>query len=160
MTVSFHKYNGDFFRQQATGRQRGWSGGNTSVSMCRCRRDDDDSYLTLFKAVMEPTITSYRPAAIVLQCARTRSVVTVWEHSIFRYPLHGECVRFIKAYGLPLLVWVAAAIRSAMSLGVGHMKLVSFWKPHYLNNFLRRHSTIFTPQTMDYIPNWTPKLQI
>jgi histone deacetylase HOS2 len=76
LTVSFHKFHGDFFPGTGAVDEIG-NGLGKYFSLNVPLQDgiDDESYISLFKAVMEPTITA-----------------------------HGECVRFIKSFGLPLMV--------------------------------------------------------
>lgn len=65
---------------------------------------DDQSYVSLFKAIMEPTIATFQPSSIVLQCGADSlgcDRLGVFNLSI---AAHGECVRFIKSFNLPLLV--------------------------------------------------------
>jgi hypothetical protein len=105
MTVSFHKYNGDFF--PGTGKIDD-NGGDLGKHFCLNvpLQDgiDDESYITLFKAVMEPTITSFRPTAIVLQCGADSLGCDRLGAFNLSISAHGECVRYIKAFSLPLLI--------------------------------------------------------
>ena len=105
MTVSFHKYKHDFF--PGTGKLEdngGGSGKYFAINVPLQDGIDDESYLTLFKAVMEPTVTSYKPSVIVLQCGADSLGCDRLGAFNLSIPGHGECVRFIKKYGIPLLV--------------------------------------------------------
>jgi histone deacetylase HOS2 len=69
MTVSIHKYTGDFF--PGTGKlDNNGAGLGKHFSLNVPLQDgiDDDMYLTIFKTVIEDTTTAFRPTAIVLQC--------------------------------------------------------------------------------------------
>lgn len=105
MTVSFHKYNGDFFPGTGNIEEIGTSLGKY-FSLNVPLRDgiDDDSYISLFKTVMEPVIHSFRPSAIVLQCGADSLGCDRLGCFNLSIRAHGECVRYIKEFRLPLLV--------------------------------------------------------
>jgi histone deacetylase HOS2 len=105
LTVSFHKYDGSFFPSTGSIDELGTDAGKYfSINVPLSDGIDDESYISLFKAVMEPTITTFRPSSIVLQCGAD----SLGSDRIGTFNLsiaaHGECVRFIKDFGLPLLV--------------------------------------------------------
>ncbi|OZJ05063.1 Histone deacetylase 3 [Bifiguratus adelaidae] len=105
MTVSFHKYNGEFFPGTGDMKEIG-SGLGKYFSVNVPLRDgiDDDSYIWLFKQVMQQVIDTFQPSAIVLQCGADSlgcDRLGVFNLSI---EAHGECVRFIKSFRIPLLV--------------------------------------------------------
>jgi len=105
MTVSFHKYGEGFF--PFTGRldERGDGKGKYFALNVPLRSGiRDHNYLRLFKAIMEPTIMKFRPTAIVLQCGADSLAGDRLGPFNLSIKAHGECVRFIKTYGLPLLV--------------------------------------------------------
>ncbi len=58
----------------------------------------------MFKAVMEPTINTFRPDSIVLQCGADSLGSDRLGTFNLSIQAHGECVRFIKSFNLPLLV--------------------------------------------------------
>ena len=65
---------------------------------------DNESYISLFKSIMEPTIHTFQPTAIVLQSGADSlgcDKIGAFNLSI---AAHGECVRFIKAFNIPLVV--------------------------------------------------------
>jgi histone deacetylase HOS2 len=105
LTVSFHKFHGDFFPGTGAVDEIG-NGLGKYFSLNVPLQDgiDDESYISLFKAVMEPTITTFRPSSIVLQCgADSRGADRLGAFNL-SIAAHGECVRFIKSFGLPLMV--------------------------------------------------------
>ncbi|KDQ18688.1 hypothetical protein BOTBODRAFT_104109 [Botryobasidium botryosum FD-172 SS1] len=105
MTVSFHKYNGDFF--PGTGKLEDDGGGlgkHFCLNIPLQDGIDDESYVTLFKSVMEPTITAFQPSSIVLQCGADSLGCDRLGAFNLSISAHGECVRYIKAFNLPLLV--------------------------------------------------------
>ncbi|KPV75716.1 uncharacterized protein RHOBADRAFT_52750 [Rhodotorula graminis WP1] len=65
---------------------------------------DNESYVALFKAIMEPTIHTFRPDAIVLQCGADSLGCDRLGCFNLSIAAHGECVRFIKSFALPLVV--------------------------------------------------------
>ena len=68
MTVSFHRYDGQFFPGTGaideTGVERGK---NYSINIALQENIDDSSYAYVFKSVMANVMESFRPSAIVLQ---------------------------------------------------------------------------------------------
>lgn len=105
MTVSFHKYNGDFFPGTGNMDEIG-SGLGKYYSVNVPLRDgiDDESYVELFKVVMRNTIDTFSPSAIVLQCGADSLGCDRLGCFNLSIKAHGECVRFIKEFKLPLLV--------------------------------------------------------
>ncbi|KAK4683538.1 hypothetical protein P7C73_g6709, partial [Tremellales sp. Uapishka_1] len=105
LTVSFHKYAADFFPGTGNLNENGSELGKYfSLNVPLQDGIDDESYISLFKAVMEPTITTFRPSSIVLQCGADSlgcDRIGTFNLSI---AAHGECVRYIKSFNLPLLV--------------------------------------------------------
>ncbi|WVQ83555.1 hypothetical protein IAT38_005696 [Cryptococcus sp. DSM 104549] len=104
LTVSFHKYAADFFPGTGALHENGSDLGKYfSLNVPLQDGIDDESYISLFKAVMEPTITTFRPSAIVLQCGADSLGCDRLGTFNLSIAAHGECVRFIKSFGLPLL---------------------------------------------------------
>lgn len=105
LTVSFHKYAVDFFPGTGNLSEIGSNlGKHFAINVPLLDGIDDESYISLFKSVMEPTITTYRPSAIVLQCGADSLGCDRLGTFNLSIAAHGECVRFIKTFGLPLLV--------------------------------------------------------
>jgi hypothetical protein len=105
MTVSFHKYNGDFFPGTGSLDEIG-SGQGKHFALNVPLHDgiDDARYVELFKSVMEGVLQAYRPAAIVLQCGADSLGCDRLGCFNLSIAGHGECVRFIKDFKLPTLV--------------------------------------------------------
>lgn len=104
MTVSFHKY-GDFFPGTGDVVDVGDNRGKYySVNFPLQAGVDDESYLAVFKPIISKVIEIYRPSAVVLQCGADS--VTGDRLGCFNLTVkgHGECVEFVKSFGLPLLV--------------------------------------------------------
>ncbi|CAD6922200.1 unnamed protein product [Tilletia laevis] len=105
LTVSFHKYGNDFFPCTGALSEIGTGlGKHFSLNVPLQDGIDDASYVWLFKSVMEPTITTFRPQSIVLQCGADSLGNDRLGCFNLSVAAHGECVRFIKSFGLPLLV--------------------------------------------------------
>jgi hypothetical protein len=105
LTVSFHKYFNDFFPGTGHIDEVGHSLGKYfSLNVPLQDGIDNESYVALFKAIMEPTITTFQPSAIVLQCGADSLGCDRLGCFNLSISAHGECVRFIKAFGLPLIV--------------------------------------------------------
>jgi histone deacetylase 1/2 len=104
MTCSFHKY-GDFFPGTGAITDLGAKKGKYySVNFPLKEGMDDSSYQSVFEPVIEKIMEVYKPTAIVLQCGADS--LTGDRLGCFNLTLkgHGECVRFVKGFGVPLLV--------------------------------------------------------
>ncbi|WWC59959.1 uncharacterized protein I303_102522 [Kwoniella dejecticola CBS 10117] len=105
LTVSFHKYSADFFPGTGNLSEIGSDLGKYfSLNVPLQDGIDDESYISLFKSVMESTITIFRPSSIVLQCGADSLGCDRLGTFNLSIAAHGECVRFIKSFNLPLLV--------------------------------------------------------
>jgi histone deacetylase 3 len=105
MTVSFHKYTGDFF--PGTGKlddNGAGSGKNFCINVPLQDGIDDDMYLTIFKTVIDDTVTVFRPTSIVLQCGADSLGCDRLGAFNLSIAAHGECVNFVRKYNVPLLV--------------------------------------------------------
>lgn len=105
MTVSFHKYTGDFFPGTGKLDDNGYGLGKY-FSLNVPLRDgiDDEMYLTIFKTVIEDTVTAFRPSSIVLQCGADSLGCDRLGAFNLSIAAHGECVNFVRKFGVPLLV--------------------------------------------------------
>lgn len=105
LTVSFHKYAETFFpgtgHLDEIGNQ---IGKYFSLNIPLQDGIDNESYVSLFKSIMEPTIHTFRPSVIVLQCGADSLGCDRLGAFNLSIAAHGECVRFIKAFDIPLLV--------------------------------------------------------
>ncbi|TIA93115.1 hypothetical protein E3P99_00286 [Wallemia hederae] len=105
MTVSFHKYTGDFFPGTgALGETGEGAGKHFSLNVPLQDGIDDYSYVALFKNIMSSTIESYRPSAILLQCGADSLGCDRLGAFNLSIRAHGECVQYIKSWGIPLMV--------------------------------------------------------
>lgn len=105
LTVSFHKFSADFFPGTGNINETGSDLGKYfSLNVPLMDGIDDESYISLFKAVIEPTITTFRPSSIVLQCGADSLGCDRLGTFNLSIAAHGECVRFVKSFNLPLLV--------------------------------------------------------
>lgn len=105
MTVSFHKYGNFFFPgtgdMYETGNE---SGRYYSINVPLKEGIDDSNYATVFKPVITDVIQYYQPTAIVLQCGADSLAGDRLGCFNLSIRGHGECVKFVKSFNLPLLV--------------------------------------------------------
>lgn len=104
-TVSFHKYNGEFFPGTGDFDEIGCSRGkHFALNVPLDDGIDDDSYINLFKSIMDPLITSYKPTVIIQQCGADSLGHDRLGCFNLNIRAHGECVKFVKSFGIPMLV--------------------------------------------------------
>lgn len=104
MTVSFHKYTGDFFPGTGKLDDNGTGlGRHFALNVPLSDGIDDTSYVELFKFVMERTISAFQPSAIVLQCGADSLGCDRLGAFNLSTRAHGECVKYIKSFNIPLL---------------------------------------------------------
>ncbi|PWW79147.1 histone deacetylase [Tuber magnatum] len=106
MTLSLHKYDKDNFFP-GTGNWDdigGGAGKHYALNVPLKDGIDDDSYVRLFKQIVEPVIEKYRPTAVVLQCGADSLGSDKLGCFNLNIKAHGACVEFVKGFGLPLLV--------------------------------------------------------
>lgn len=105
MTLSFHKYNGDYFPGTGNVDEIG-TGDGKHYSLNVPLRDgiEDDAYIRLFKCIVEPVLASYEPGAIVLQCGADSLGCDRLGCFNLNTKAHAECVRFVKSFNIPLMV--------------------------------------------------------
>ncbi|CAE1268285.1 HDAC3 [Acanthosepion pharaonis] len=105
MTVSFHRYGNYFFPGTGDMYESGAESGRYySVNVPLKEGIDDQTYMQVFKPVIQAVMESYRPTCVVLQCGAD----SLGSDRLGCFNLsvrgHGECVRVVKGYGLPMLV--------------------------------------------------------
>ncbi|EGF99116.1 uncharacterized protein MELLADRAFT_118370 [Melampsora larici-populina 98AG31] len=104
-TVSFHKYNGEFFPGTGTIDEIGYGlGKNFSFNLPLSDGIDNESYINLFRSTIEPIMNCFKPSAIVLQCGADSLGGDRLGGFNISIAAHGECVRFMKSFRIPLLV--------------------------------------------------------
>lgn len=105
LTCSFHKYGKDFFPQTGHVYDIGDKLGKYySVNVPLQSGMNDAAYHKLFKPIISKLIEFFRPTAILLQCGADSLVgdqLGDWNLSTRG---HGECINFVKSFGIPLLV--------------------------------------------------------
>lgn len=104
MTVSFHKY-GDFFPGTGDVKDVGVKAGKQyAVNFPLAAGIRDAAYESIFKPVIAKVMEIYQPQAVVLQCGADS--LTQDRLGCFNLSLkgHAECVKYVKSFGLPLLV--------------------------------------------------------
>lgn len=105
MTVSFHKYGNYFFPGTGDMFEVGAeSGRNYSINVPFKEGIDDTNYRTVFQPVIDKVMQFYQPTAIVLQCGADSLAGDRLGCFNLSIKGHGECVKYVKSFGLPLLV--------------------------------------------------------
>lgn len=105
MTVSFHKYGNFFFPGTGDMFELGDSTGRYySLNVPLHDGIDDQTYMALFKPVIRGVMQKYQPTAIVLQCGADSLALDRLGCFSLSIKGHGECVNFVKSFGVPLLV--------------------------------------------------------
>ncbi|EPQ50595.1 histone deacetylase [Gloeophyllum trabeum ATCC 11539] len=105
MTVSFHKYTGDFF--PGTGKLEDNGAGVGKHFCLNVPLQDgitDDMYTTLFKHVIENVCQRFQPSAIVMQCGADSLGLDRLGAFNLSIAAHGECVNFVRMQKVPLMV--------------------------------------------------------
>ncbi|XP_061722578.1 histone deacetylase 3 [Cydia pomonella] len=105
MTVSFHKYGNYFFPGTGDMYEIGAESGRYySVNVPLKEGIDDQSYVMVFKPVIQSVMEFYRPTAIVLQCGADSLAGDRLGCFSLSTKGHGECVNFVKTLNVPTLV--------------------------------------------------------
>eukprot|EP01134_Creolimax_fragrantissima_P006046 CFRG6046T1 len=105
MTASFHKFGNSFFPGTGDIFETGVQAGkNYSVNVPLKDGIDDKSYGDLFRPIIQAIMDTFRPSAVVLQCGAD----SLGSDRLGCFSLsikgHGDCVKFVKSFGLPTLV--------------------------------------------------------
>jgi histone deacetylase 1/2 len=104
MTVSFHKF-GEYFPGTGDLNDAGaGTGKNYSVNFPLSDGMDDDSYLEIFKPVIQEIFIRFKPGAFVLQCGADS--ISGDRLGFFNLSIkgHGAALSFVKSLGVPVLV--------------------------------------------------------
>ncbi|KAJ3295774.1 Histone deacetylase 3 [Borealophlyctis nickersoniae] len=105
MTVSFHRYDGSFFPGTGSIDEIGTGPGKYySINVPLAEYIDDSSYAYIFKGTMTQVMESFRPGAVVLQCGADSLASDRLGCFNLSIKGHGECVRFMKSFKVPMLV--------------------------------------------------------
>lgn len=105
MTVSFHKYGNLFFPGTGDMYEMGAESGRYySVNVPLKEGIDDQSYIQVFKPIINNVMEFYQPTAIVLQCGADSLAGDRLGCFSLSTRGHGECVKFVKDLNVPTLV--------------------------------------------------------
>ena len=103
-TLSFHKF-GEYFPGTGDVRDVGSSIGKYHAANFPLKDGIDDwSYENIFKPIVQTIMDVYRPEAVVLQCGADSLSGDRLGCFNLSSKGHGECVKFVKSFQLPLLV--------------------------------------------------------
>ncbi|ETN46828.1 uncharacterized protein HMPREF1541_01017 [Cyphellophora europaea CBS 101466] len=147
MCVSFHKYDKEIFFPgtgplESTGPLHPDNPGkNYTINIPLNDGIDDESYQSLFQEVVGPTINTFHPSAIVLQCGAD----SLGHDRLGCFNLnirgHGSCVSYVKSFGIPMIVVggggytprnVARAWAHETSICIGADKTLNPELPEYM----------------------------
>ncbi|KAL1734539.1 hypothetical protein EV714DRAFT_202274, partial [Schizophyllum commune] len=105
MTLSFHKYTGEFFPGTGKLDDNGIGlGKHFALNVPLQDGIDDKMYLDLFKSIVNDVRDKYQPSAIVLQCGADSLGCDRLGAFNLSIAAHGACVGHVRAFGIPLLV--------------------------------------------------------
>ncbi|EAX96869.1 acetylpolyamine aminohydrolase, putative [Trichomonas vaginalis G3] len=105
LTVSFHKYGKEFFPESGHISDVGINSGKYYAVNVPLRDGmTDEAYHYLFKPIIRNLIHFYQPGAIFLQCGADSLVGDLLGYFNLSTYGHGECVKFVQSFGIPLLV--------------------------------------------------------
>jgi len=105
-TLSFHKYDPEhFFPGTGNYDEVGASQGKHHCLNVPLRDGiDDQSYVSLFKSIVEPVLVAYRPTSIVIQCGADSLGCDRLGRFNLSIIAHGDCIDFIRTFNIPLLI--------------------------------------------------------
>ncbi|KAJ8324605.1 histone deacetylase [Batrachochytrium dendrobatidis] len=105
MTVSFHRYDGQFFPGTGALSETGArKGKNYAINIPLHQSIDDASYAYIFTQIMSNVMQTFRPTAIVLQCGADSLASDRLGCFNLSIKGHGECVRYMRSFQIPMLV--------------------------------------------------------
>ena len=105
LTCSFHKFSTDFFPGTGHVYDVGIDAGKYYAVNVPLRDGmTDEAYESIFKPVIRHLIEWFRPSAILLQCGADSLVGDHLGYFNLSTYGHGDCVSFVKSFGIPLLV--------------------------------------------------------
>lgn len=105
MTVSFHKFGDNFFPMTGDITDVGiGEGKNYSINFPLQSGVDDQSFMTIFDALMTQVMERFQPGAVVLQCGADSLAGDKLGSFNLSEKGHGHCVSFMKKFNKPLLV--------------------------------------------------------
>ena len=104
MTCSFHKF-GSFFPGTGCIKDTGYGQGSKyAVNVPLKSGITDDEYVELFKNITDGIRDHFRPNAVVIQCGADSLSHDRLGPFCLTTRGHGECVKRIKEWGIPLMV--------------------------------------------------------
>ncbi|EGS18768.1 histone deacetylase-like protein [Thermochaetoides thermophila DSM 1495] len=158
MTVSFHKYQPDYFFPGTGGlddngpKSEHNPGAHHSINVPLNDGITDEQYEWLFKTVITAVNEHYRPSAIAMQCGADSLAGDRLGRFNLRVQGHGACVRFCKSLGLPMILFggggytprnVARAWAYETSIAIGADDRIpetipehAPWREHFIHDTL------------------------
>eukprot|EP01135_Chromosphaera_perkinsii_P009188 Nk52_evm23s1671 gene=Nk52_evmTU23s1671 len=173
LTVSFHKY-GEYFPGTGDVRDIGiGQGRNYALNFPLRDGIDDRTYLSIFKPVIRRIMEWYKPGAIVLQCGADSLAGDRLGQFNLSIKGHAECVRFVKSFGIPLLLlggggytirnvarcWTyetAVALDTPISMTLPYNDYFEYYSPDYILN--NRTTNMTNKNSNEYLEKMKMKL--
>jgi len=105
MTLSFHKFGDHFFPGTGDLPETGARKGKYyAVNVPLQNGIDDAGYAYVFQPLVQACVENFKPSAIVLQCGADSLGCDRLGTFNLSVHGHGECVRYVRSFGLPLMV--------------------------------------------------------
>jgi len=105
MTVSFHQYGDDFFPGSGNIHSVGEGLGKFhSINVPMKPGMNDETYVPLFKNIMNKVIEHFQPNVVVVQCGADSLVNDKLGNFNLSTHGHGECVNHMLKYGVPTIL--------------------------------------------------------
>lgn len=105
MTLSFHKYNGEYFPGTGSLDEVGAeTGKHFSLNVPYRDGIDDASYIYMYRSILEQVLLKFQPSVIALQCGADSLGHDRLGRFNLTIPAHAECVKITRSYGIPMLV--------------------------------------------------------
>ncbi|KAK4264381.1 hypothetical protein QN277_025567 [Acacia crassicarpa] len=105
MTVSFHKYGDGYFPGTGHILDTGSGPGkNYSLNVPLQNGMDDDSFNSLFRAIIQAVMDVYQPDAVVLQCGADSLSGDKLGPFNLSVKGHADSLRFLRSFNVPLMV--------------------------------------------------------
>lgn len=104
MTFSLHKY-GDYFPGTGDVSDLGYGKGKGyAINFPLHDGMDDEAFVSIFRPIITSIMENFKPGAVCLQCGADSLAGD--RLGCFNLSLrgHGDCVRFVKSFGLPTIV--------------------------------------------------------
>eukprot|EP01084_Bolivina_argentea_P098006 176171_1 len=105
MTCSFHKYGNGYFPGSGHINDCGvLNGKNYAINVPLKDGMNDESFVYLFKSIINKVIELYQPKAIVMQCGADSLAGDTLGTFNLTIVGHGQCLQYVKSFNIPMLI--------------------------------------------------------